>query len=156
MAPDVDDLALMVRVHGIPAPQGSKRYVGNGRMIESSKKVGPWREAVKAAVLAVTGGAPTTLGGEPVEIAMTFYLPRPKSHYGTGRNASRVRDSAPTEPTTKPDHDKLIRSTPDALTDGGVLRDDAQVVRIEAAKGYSSQEPPGATIHVWRLTCWNT
>src|SRR5690606_26788393 len=121
---DVDDLALMVRVYGIPAPQGSKRHVGGGRMIESSKKVGPWREAVKSAVLAVTGGAPTTLDGEPVEIAMTFYLPRPKSHYGTGRNAGRVRDSAPTEPTTKPDLDKLVRSTLDALTDVGVLRDD--------------------------------
>ena len=152
MAPDVDDLALMVRVHGIPAPQGSKRHVGNGRMIESSKEVGPWREAVKAAVLTATGRRPTTLDG-PVEIIMTFYLPRPKSHYGTGRNASRVRDSAPTEPTTKPDLDKLVRSTLDALTDVGVLRDDAQVVRIEAAKVYAwPQEPPGATIHIWRLT----
>lgn len=151
MAPDDDDLALMVRVYGIPAPQGSKRHVGGGRMIESSKKVGPWREAVKAAVLAATGRRPTTLDG-PVEIVMKFIMPRPKSHLGTGRNAGRVRDSAPAVPTTKPDLDKLIRSTLDSLTDVGVLRDDAQVVRIEAWKVYSwSQEPPGATLHVWRL-----
>src|SRR5690606_12970535 len=151
MPPDDDDLALMVRVHGIPAPQGSKRHVGGGRMIESSKKVGPWREAVKAAVLAATGRRPTTLDG-PGEIVMTFFLPRPRGHYGTGRNAGRVRDSAPTEPTTKPDLDKLVRTTLDALTDVGAIRDDAQVVRIEAAKGYSRpEESPGATIHVWRL-----
>lgn len=150
MAPDVDDLVLVVRVHGIPAPQGSKRHVGGGRMIESSKKVGPWREAVKAAVLTATGRRPTTLDG-PVQVDITFILPRPKSHLGTGRNAGRVRDSAPAEPTTKPDLDKLLRSTMDALTDVGVLRDDAQVVRIEAAKVYAwPEEPPGATIHIWR------
>lgn len=152
MAPDVDDLALVARVHGIPAPQGSKRHVGGGRMIESSKKVGPWREAVKAAVLTATGRRPTTVDG-PVRVGITFILPRPKGHYGTGRNAGRVRTSAPAEPTTKPDLDKLLRSTLDALTDVGAIRDDAQVVRIEAAKVYSwPEEPPGATIHVWRLT----
>jgi hypothetical protein len=37
---------LRVDVYGLPAPQGSKRHVGGGRMIEASKKVGPWREAV--------------------------------------------------------------------------------------------------------------
>src|SRR5690554_1458850 len=82
MTPGVDDLALMVRVHGIPAPQGSKKYVGNGRMIESSKKVGPWREAVKAAILTATGHKPTTLDGA-VQVDITFILPRPKGHYGT-------------------------------------------------------------------------
>lgn len=150
--PDVNDLALMVRVHGIPAPQGSKRHVGNGRMIESSRKVGPWREAVKAAVLAATSRKPTALDG-PVQVDITFILPRPKGHYGTGRNAGKVRTSAPAEPTTKPDLDKLLRSTLDALTDVGAIRDDSQVVRIEAAKVYSwPEEPPGATIHIWRLT----
>ena len=152
MTPGVDDLALMVRVHGIPAPQGSKKYVGNGRMIESSKKVGPWREAVKAAILTATGRAPTALDG-PVRVDITFILPRPKGHYGTGRNAGRVRDSAPSDPVGKPDLDKLLRSTLDALTDVGAIRDDSQVVRIEAAKVYAwPEEPPGATIHVWRLT----
>jgi len=152
MTPGVDDLALMVRVHGIPAPQGSKKYVGNGRMIESSKRVGPWREAVKAAILAATGHKPTTLDGA-VQVDVTFILPRPKGHYGTGRNAGRVRDSAPSDPVGKPDLDKLLRSTLDALTDVGAIRDDSQVVRIEAAKVYAwPEEPPGATIHVWRLT----
>ena len=30
-------------VIGIPGAQGSKRHVGNGVMVESSKKVKPWR-----------------------------------------------------------------------------------------------------------------
>src|SRR5690606_6553718 len=112
MAPD--DLALIVRVYGIPAPQGSKRHVGGGRMIESSKKVGPWREAVKAAVLTATGRRPATLDGR-VRVDATFFLPRPKGPYGTGRNAGRLRGTAPAERTTNPDPDKLLRSTMDAL-----------------------------------------
>lgn len=36
-------------VYGEPAPQGSKRHVGGGRMIESSAKVKPWRQDVVAA-----------------------------------------------------------------------------------------------------------
>lgn len=38
--------------YGTPAPQGSKRHVGRGVMIESSKNLKPWREAVKYAALA--------------------------------------------------------------------------------------------------------
>lgn len=37
---------------GTPAPQGSKRHVGRGIMIESSRKVRPWRAAVVAAAVA--------------------------------------------------------------------------------------------------------
>lgn len=29
-------------VLGLPAPQGSKTHVGEGRMVESSKRVKPW------------------------------------------------------------------------------------------------------------------
>ena len=40
---------LAFTVRGIPGAQGSKRHVGHGVMIESSKKVKPWRSDVKAA-----------------------------------------------------------------------------------------------------------
>ena len=44
--------ALTFRVYGTPAPQGSKRHVGRGVMVESSKKVAPWRQDVVAAAAA--------------------------------------------------------------------------------------------------------
>ena len=47
---------ITIRVYGTPAPQGSKRHVGRGVMVESSKKVKPWREAVKQAALDLIGG----------------------------------------------------------------------------------------------------
>ena len=36
---------IEIKVIGLPAPQGSKRHVGHGVMIESSNNVKPWREA---------------------------------------------------------------------------------------------------------------
>lgn len=34
--------AIGFHVIGLPAPQGSKKHVGHGVMVESSKKVKPW------------------------------------------------------------------------------------------------------------------
>lgn len=128
-------MSLHFRVLGTPAPQGSKRHVGHGVMVESSKKVGPWREAVKAAYLNRYGIRRSPLDG-PLQLSVVFDLPKPAS--------------APkrfTRPAKRPDLDKLLRSTMDALTDCGVWRDDAQVVRIIAEKQYAVN-PPGAAISV--------
>lgn len=136
---------LRIVVHGVPAPQGSKRHVGNGVMIESSKKVRPWRQDVKyAALQAIEDGAATFPDGG-VLIGVAFRLHRPKSHYRSGRHAHLLRPSAPARPSTKPDIDKLARSTLDALGEAGVWKDDAQVVSLWAAKEYGT---PGATIIV--------
>jgi Holliday junction resolvase RusA-like endonuclease len=137
---------LHVNVVGTPAPQGSKRHVGNGIMIESSKKVKPWRQDVKAAALDRLAGEPPADGELSIDIG--FWLARPKGHYRSGRNAQLLRDSAPRRPTTKPDLDKLIRSTLDALKDAGVYRDDSQIVTVYAQKFYADRQPPGAQILV--------
>ena len=139
---------LSFTVVGLPAPQGSKRHVGGGRMIESSAKVKPWREAVKYAALEEIGSIGLYFPSGPVVADIGFWFSRPKSHYRTGKNAACLRDNAPVYPVGKPDLDKLIRSTFDALTDAGVWGDDSQVVRIYAHKSYAPL--PGAYIEVWQ------
>jgi crossover junction endodeoxyribonuclease RusA len=132
---------MMITVRGTPAPQGSKQHVGGGRMVEMSKAVGPWREAVRAETqLAMNGDGP--IGG-PARVSITFYMTRPRNHYGTGRNAHLVKDSAPAFPTGRPDLDKLARAVLDALTMGGAWSDDSQVVHLNALKLYGQ---PGCTI----------
>jgi crossover junction endodeoxyribonuclease RusA len=134
------------RVRGMaPAPQGSKRHVGNGVMVESSQRVKPWREAVRWAALAELGDAPPMAG--PVQVTVFYGLPRPKGHYGTGRNAETLRPSAPRFPAVKPDLDKLDRGLFDALT-GLVWQDDAQVVAVTAHKVYGD---PGARVIVRQM-----
>lgn len=147
---------LSIRVVGLPAPQGSKRAIlhkSSGRpiVVESSKRVGPWREAVKFAALEARerrGQPRHQTFTEPLAVDLVFRLVRPKGHYGTGRNAAVVKPKAPRWPWTKPDLDKLIRSTLDALKDAGVYRDDALIVQVVAQKVYADAELAGADIIV--------
>lgn len=125
-----------ITVRGLPAPQGSKRHVGKGVMVESSKHVKPWREAVKHAALEVVGDDFQPLDG-PLLVSMVFSFARPKGHFGTGRNAGVLRAGAPLFPCGKPDLSKLARATEDALT-GVVWVDDSRVVEYELlAKRYA-------------------
>ena len=145
---------ITIRVAGVPAPQGSKRHVGGGRMVESSRAVGPWREAVRAETQhTLTTGVPLyqwpMTQQNPVQVTVKFTLPRPQGHYGTGRHATTIRPSAPRWPHRKPDLDKLIRAVLDGITQGGAIADDAQVVRIAAQKTYGT---PGAVITIEELT----
>ncbi len=117
------------RVDGIPAPQGSKRHVGNGRMIEMSKRVGPWRDRVVLTLRRDYKGEP--LDG-PLSARLEFYIERPKSV---------TREF----PSVMPDIDKLVRSTFDAMKQGGLIADDARIVDLEATKRYGE---PGAFIIV--------
>lgn len=148
---------LTFHAHGIPAPQGSKRHVGNGVMVESSAKVKPWRQDVKHAALEAHAATCGSDGhhfprGTAVYVALRFYLPRPKGHYGTGRNAGTLKASAPKYPTPKPDIDKLTRSTLDALGEAGIYADDSQVARVNASKSYADGSFVGARIEIGTLT----
>lgn len=140
LEPATPPAPLVITVHGEPAPQGSKRHVGGGRMVESSAKVKPWREAVKYTALDTH---PEVLDG-PLCVEVTFTLRKPAS-------APKRRT---TWPQRKPDLDKLLRSTFDALSDAGVWVDDAQVVEVTARKVYPDEgvdalSHPGALIRIW-------
>jgi crossover junction endodeoxyribonuclease RusA len=149
---------IRIRVNGTPAPQGSKRHVGNGRMVEMSQAVGPWREAVRAEVQSLTRNSKQVAAeaGFPditaaVAVDLTFLLRRPKSHYRTGKNADLLRDSAPSRPAGRPDIDKLARAVLDGLTMGGAFADDAQVVDLHVGKFWCLPgEAPGVVIEIER------
>ncbi|MFF0395104.1 RusA family crossover junction endodeoxyribonuclease [Streptomyces sp. NPDC005248] len=153
--------AFEVVVLGLPGPQGSKRHVGSGRMLESSAKVKPWREAVvwasRQARLKIKDYTPL-IG--PLAAEMTFSFNRPKGHFGTGRNAGIVKDSAPLRPSVTPDLSKLARSTEDALTTAAAYRDDALIVEYRRlGKWYTTDhglvpgvlDAPGCTIRLWPI-----
>lgn len=141
---------VTITVHGTPAPQGSKRgfVVGKRAIVvdDNKPRLRTWRQDVKDAALAQWA---TMLHG-PVEVYVAFWLPRPKGHYGTGRNAGRLRPGSLTEkPAKKPDLDKLLRSTFDGLKEAGIYKDDAQVIIVQATKQYCpAGQPPGAHVHV--------
>jgi Holliday junction resolvase RusA-like endonuclease len=134
-------------VPGVPIPQGSmKAFVvaGRARVTSDNPKLRSWRLDVKCEAQK-HWDTPTT---EAVRVQLVFRFPRPKGHYGTGRNAGQVRASAPGYHTVKPDVDKLVRGCLDALT-GVIWRDDSQVAGVDAFKEYGdSPFPEGTSVFV--------
>jgi crossover junction endodeoxyribonuclease RusA len=143
-------------VRGLPGPQGSKAFKGfnaRGRaiLVESSKKVKPWRKAVSEAAAEVP--LAEILDG-PLLAEVVFSMPRPKRHFGTGRNAGVLKPSAPMLHDRMPDLSKLLRSTEDALKDI-IWADDARVSAYgRLVKFYcgaadpDALDEPGAVIRV--------
>lgn len=134
-----------MRVNGTPAPQGSKRHVGGGRLIEVSKRVGPWRQAIVQE--AERRGLDLDPIDEPVRVRIMFMLDRPKSHY---TSKGELRSTAPMWPAKTPDLDKLVRSTLDGLTQAAVITDDSRVVELVALKVFDTT--PGAVIQISKPT----
>jgi Holliday junction resolvase RusA-like endonuclease len=143
------NMSATIIVYGEPAPQGSKKFVGmvngHGMLVESSKKVKPWRQDVVAAAKeAMQGLGP--LDGALV-VRMVFTLPKPASA------PKRKR----TWPNKKPDVSKLARSTEDALVTAGAISDDARIVEYSRlAKVFPGEDAdaltsPGVRIEIRRL-----
>lgn len=139
---------MRVIVYGHPAPQGSKKFVGvakstgRGILVESSKRVKPWRQDVKAAAIEARNGAAPLDG--PLIARMVFTVAKPKS--------APKRKRA--YPDRKPDLSKLLRSTEDALVTAGVIADDARIVEYtRVAKVFPGEDPealeaPGVLIEI--------
>lgn len=132
-------------VYGTPAPQGSKRHVGNGVMIESNQKsLDTWREDVKLAALRALDVSPGWARDYPqVAAHVVFTLSRPRSHYLTRISGDVLREDAPRLHGTRPDLDKLLRSTGDALTAAGVYADDNRIAQVFAVKTYANSPSDG-------------
>lgn len=151
-------MLLEFTVHGIPQPAGSKQafpYVKGWkagkpilgvRVVDANDRAKPWQAEIAAAAREAMGRAnyPAPYS-EAVALDLVFAMPRPKSHFRTGRFSHLLRDDAPRFPTSRPDTTKLIRAVEDALTEI-VWADDAQVITQSAAKVYGDR--PGVAIRI--------
>jgi len=127
-------------VPGIPAPQGSKTPWGT----EANPQTRPWRATLAWYARKSWNARPPMTG--PLYLVVEFFFPRPQCHYGTGRNAGRLKLTAPRWKAGKPDGDKLQRAVQDALVDASVILDDACFVAWHGSKEYADQ--PGVRITV--------
>lgn len=144
-------MIIKLFVPGTPAGAGSKvafRPTPESKMIvaPASKKTKPWMQTVKWA--AIQKYDRMVLLESPLKLKIVFYFLHPKGHFGTGRNAGILKDSAPAYPAKYPDLSKLTRAIEDALT-GIIWKDDKQVVQHETIKLYSDK--PGAAITIEAL-----
>jgi Holliday junction resolvase RusA-like endonuclease len=141
---------LDVWIPGTPEPQGSlKAFVigGKARLTSTNKRLKSWRSDVCDAIAKapIPDDRVSRYDG-PVYVTLNFWFDRPKGHFGSRGN---VLPSAPRGHVTRPDIDKLIRATLDAITLAQVWKDDSQVADIEAHKRFSANKlGPGTKILV--------
>ncbi|KKL64975.1 hypothetical protein LCGC14_2159590 [marine sediment metagenome] len=143
IAPDIRFVIL-----GQPVTQGSKKSMPiyrNGkpvmkdgrvltRVINALPGLAQWRQEVVQEARKHYDG---DLFIGAIRLELVFSRPRPKGHFGTGRNAGKLKASAPRFPTSRPDTLKLGRAIEDALT-GVIWRDDSQVVQHVIEKRYGT------------------
>lgn len=124
----MDRRRVSFQVAGIAQPKGSTRaFVPKGWtrpvITNANPKSKGWQQLVAEQAQTV---AKDGLFMGPVVLTVTFHLPRPQSL------PKRVLHH-----TKKPDLDKLVRNTKDALK-GVLYGDDAQVVDLHARKTYAA------------------
>jgi len=160
---------MHIWVSGDPAPQGSVKafaikkgkgkdahYTGKVGIASASPAHGSWRNdvviaAAKELYKADLAMADLPLFGaeQPCSVELRFYLPRPKSHFGTGGNAGKVKPQFATAWPMVKDFDKLTRTILDALQLAGVVADDKQFVGSPGIwRVFADYCVPGADIWV--------
>jgi crossover junction endodeoxyribonuclease RusA len=131
-------IGLELFVPGIPKPQGSKRHVGHGVMLESSKDLGPWRERIALACHNTMTDARLPMLAGAQTISLRFVLPRPKA---TPKSYTPLA-------TRRTDLDKLARAVLDAITHVLIV-DDSLITTLHASKRLAEPgETPGVLIQI--------
>ncbi len=135
---------------GKPAPEPRPRSRGQGRGVYVPANADEWKQAVRASALAQ--GFPKQLTSEALAVHIHFLMPRPKSHFRSGRFAGQLKPKALcAQPTGKPDGDNLLKAAVDALGPWKgptlVWVDDSQIVDWRATQAYCGPaQSPGAVI----------
>ena len=131
-------------------------------------KADAWKRTVRYHALPWMKDQPPIEG--PIRVDIYFIMPRPKGHFGTGRNAGKIKPSSPHLHSTIPDKDNLEKTVLDALSATptvtrkklppkhandpvynfrGIWRNDGQVCSGLVEKRYHrAMEEPGAMIVV--------
>lgn len=72
-----------------------------------------------------------------IMLKVIFYMPRPKSHFRTGKFKHLLKDNVPDRHSITPDLDNLIKMVCDTIQGKNrMIVDDSQICMIQAEKVY--------------------
>ena len=140
---------IRIAIPGHPKTKGSMKCIGRvGKrghvLIEDHKTSKPWLDTLTGWLNKMLAGREAA-AGQPLGVEASFSIDRPKSHYGTGKNARTMKDrflnAYPVGHNTG-DVDKLLRVVLDALQKADVIPDDCAVVECTTRKGYITVGDP--------------
>lgn len=89
--------------------------------------------------LQIQSKAPPKPVEEALSVTMDFYFARPKSHFGSGKNADKLKASAPVNHTKAKDLDNIAKFYMDAMNKI-IYKDDGQIVKLKLSKQYTDQQ----------------
>ncbi len=139
-------------------PKGKPAWNRSTGSYKARKRAEPWLWAVRQAALseALRIDFEPLQGNVPLVLEVTYWLPRPKSHFGTGKNSGVLKKSAPEFPVAKPDLTNLTKGLEDVLADWPrgakpcVYSGDQQIVDHLTCKRFADGRSPGATVKIYR------
>lgn len=125
---------IKFKVYGNPIAQPRHKNTRYGSYIQKRSNGEPhhihaWKEAI---VRECKKHAQPFLIEGPVQLEYEFWMPRPSNHYGTGKNAGKLKPWALKMHyhIKKPDLDNMTKALKDAITDSeDIWLDDCQVCR---------------------------
>jgi Holliday junction resolvase RusA-like endonuclease len=135
---------IKITVFGRPQQKGSKQPFVNKRkdgstfagMKDDNPKAKQWQDAVRSAAAQIYQGE---LLRQPCRIEIVCYFARPQSHFGSGKNADKLKPSAPMYHEQTPDWDKLARTICDGLS-GIVVDDDKRFCQGETRREWTTAQ----------------
>ena len=123
---------IKITIKGKPIALKRHRSTRSGRMYDPSAK------DKKQIWMQIARFKPKRPLEGQIMLFATFYMPRPKKHFRTGKYANILKDGVPEYHTNTPDLSNLIKLYEDILQPSFYL-DDSQICRIQAEKIYSKQ-----------------
>ncbi len=125
---------IKITIKGKPIALKRHRSTRSGRMYDPSAK------DKKQIWLQIARFKPKRPLEGQIMLFATFYMPRPKKHFRTGKYANVLKDGVPEYHTNTPDLDNLLKMICDTIQGKNrMILDDSQICRIQAEKIYSKQ-----------------
>ena len=85
-----------------------------------------------------------------ISFKITFYMPRPKSHYRTGKYSHLLKANARAFHNVKPDIDNLVKFYMDLMNKVFYV-DDSQIWALAAIKVYSWENNPRTEVIIQEI-----
>lgn len=107
--------------------------------MDTAKGKDAWQAHCRIAAVQEAANERWSLETGAVSLSVAFIFARPKSHYGTGKNAGKLKPNLSPWHTQKPDRTKLLRCIEDSFK-GVLWKDDSQVVYGQCTKVWGESD----------------
>jgi len=128
-------MEIHLEILGEPKAQARHRHFSRGQFHGTYD---PSKDKKESFASIIQKDAPKEPITDPISLELVFYMGRPKNHYGSGKKAELLKDSAPEYHSGRPDLDNLCKFCQDAMNKI-FWRDDSQICRLFAEKKYSER-----------------